>query len=64
MTVIKETLISQQPANKENEIDFLTPPIISKPYQSSTPDLIDTSTLTVTQNQAKQIYNKEILMPK
>ena len=47
MTVIKETLISQQPANKENEIDFLTPPIISKPYQSSTPDLIDTSTPTV-----------------
>ena len=49
ITVIRETLISQQPAIKENEIDFLTPPIISRPYQSSTPDLIDTSTPTVTQ---------------
>ena len=49
ITVIKETPISQQPAIKENEIDFLTPPIISRPYQSSPPDLIDTFTPTVTQ---------------
>ena len=62
-TIIEETLISQQPTNEENEIDFLSPTIISKPYQSSTPDPIDTLSSTVNQNQKQQIYNTEILMP-
>ena len=48
-TTIEETPISQQPANEENDIDFLTSPFISKPYQSTTPNPIDTSTPTATQ---------------
>ena len=51
ITIIEETPISQQPTKEENEIDFLSPMIISKPYQSSTPDPIDTLTPTVNQNQ-------------
>ena len=62
-TIIEETLISQQPTNEENEIDFLSPTIISKPCQSSTPDPIDTLSPTVNQNQKQQIYNTEKLMP-
>ena len=63
ITIIEETPVSQQPTNEENEIGFLSPPIISKPYQLSTPDPIDTLTPTANQNQKKQTYNTEILMP-
>ena len=41
--MIEETPISQQPANEENDIDFLTLPLISKPYQSTPPNPIDSN---------------------
>ena len=50
-TIIKETPISQQPINKENDIDFLTPPVVSKPFRSTTLKPIDTPTPTTTQIQ-------------
>ena len=62
--IIEETPISQQPINEENDIDFLTPPVISKPFRSTTPKPIDTPTPTTTQIQTKQVYNKEIITPK
>ena len=63
ITIIKETLISQKPAIQNNEIDFLTPPFISKPYKSTTPEPIDTSTPIINENQSKQTPSKEILTP-
>ena len=63
-TIIEETPISQQPTNEENDIDSLTPPVVSKPFRSTTPKPIDTPTPTTTQIQTKQVYNKEIIMPK
>ena len=63
-TIIEETPISQQPTNEEDDIDSLTPPVVSKPFRSTTPKPIDTPTPTTTQIQTKQVYNKEIIMPK
>ena len=63
-TIIKETPISQQPINQENDIDFLTPPVVCKPFGSTTPKPIDTPFPTITEIQTKQVYNKEIIMPK
>ena len=63
ITIIKETLISQKPAIQNNEIDFLTPPFILKPYKSTTPEPIHTSTPTINENQSKQTPSKEILTP-
>ena len=51
--IIKETPISQQPQNEDNELDFLSPPVISKTFTSITPDTINTSRPTVNKNQAK-----------
>ena len=63
ITIIKETQFSHKPAI-QNKIDFVTPPFISKPYKSTTPDPIDTSTPTINENQSKQNPSKEILTPK
>ena len=63
-TIIEETPISQQPTNEEDDIDSLTPPVVSKPFRSTTPKPIDTPTPTTTQIQTKHVYNKEIIMPK
>ena len=60
-TIIQETPISQQPPNQENELEFLSPPVVSKLSTSTTPDTINTSTTTVNQNSKNpKKYNKDI----
>ena len=55
--------MSQQP-NQENEVEFPSPPMVSKSLTSTTPETIDTSTPTVNQNQTNtKKYNKEIINP-
>lgn len=63
ITIIKETLISQQPQNEDNEVDFLSPPAIPKPHKTITPDPIDSSTPNFNTIQTKQNTNKEIFTP-
>ena len=61
-TIIQETPISQQPPNQENELEFLSPPVVSKLSTSTTPDTINTSTTTVNQNSKNpKKYNKDII---
>ena len=61
--IIKETPIPQQQINQENEIDFLSPPVISKTLTSTTSETINTSTSTINQDQINQKYNKDIINP-
>ena len=61
-TITQETPISQQPPNQENELEFLSPPVVSKLSTSTTPDTINTSTTTVNQNSKNpKKYNKDII---
>ena len=74
-TITEGTPISQQPTNAENDIDFLSPPMvstkkitsmISEAINTSTPTLekTNTSTSTTNQNSTKpKQYNKKILNP-
>lgn len=47
---MEETLTSQVQAGK-NDIEFLSPPIITKTFTSTTPDTIDTLTPSISESQ-------------
>ena len=50
ITIVEETLTSQVQAGK-NDIEFLSPPIITKTFTSTTPDTIDTLTPSISESQ-------------
>ena len=70
-TVIEETPIFQLPSSTDENIEFLSPPMVSTTaISTSTPETIDTSTPTIDhstiqmQTNPRYSYNKEILHPK
>ena len=53
ITIVEETPISQQLQADKNDIEFLSPPIITKTFTSTTPDTIDTLTRSISESQTK-----------
>ena len=60
ITIIQETPISQQPQHEEEEIQFLSLAVITKPNQP-TPDPIDSSKPKINENKIKQTKHNEVL---
>ena len=70
ITIIEETPASQLPSSTDENIEFLSPPMVSMTaITTSTPKTIDTSTPTIDHSTTQMLinrhsFNKEIIQPK